>query len=165
MTYRVTASLADSSPVVINELMASNTKGFTDSQVALNPDLIGGENDDWIELHNVSDYAVNLSRMYLSDNQNNPRKWQFPDGTQIAPGGYLIVWADEDGNAESGLHANFKLSKNGETVMLIDTDQRGNQVLDVIKFKTQGEDATLGRVPNGAGDFTPLGGTPGQRND
>ena len=49
--------------------------------------------------------------------------------------------------------------------MLIDTDQRGNQVLDVIKFKTQGEDATLGRVPNGAGDFTPLGGTPGQRND
>ena len=165
LTYRVTASLADSSPVVINEVMANNTKGFTDSQVALNPDLIGGENDDWIELHNVSDYAVNLSGMYLSDNQNNPRKWQFPDDTQIAPGGYLIVWADEDGNAEPGLHANFKLSKNGETVMLIDTDQRGNQVLDVIKFKTQGEDAALGRVPNGAGDFTPLGGTPGQRND
>ncbi len=156
LTYRVNASIADSSPVVINELMASNTKGLADPQ---------GDNDDWIELHNVSDYAVNLSGMYLTDNQNNPRKWQFPDDTQIAPGGYLIVWADEDGNAEPGLHANFKLSRNGETVMLVDTDQRGNQVLDVIKFKAQGEDVALGRVPNGTGNFMSLKGTPGQRNN
>ena len=156
LTYRVTAPIAHTSPVVINELMASNTKSLADPQ---------GDNDDWIELHNVSDYAVNLSGMYLSDNQNNPRKWQFPDDTQIAPGGYLIVWADEDGNAESGLHANFRLSKNGEMVMLIDIDQRGNQILDVIKFKGQQEDIALGRVPNGTGDFTPLGGTPGTQND
>ena len=155
LTYRVTASLAANSPVVINELMASNTKGLADPQ---------GENDDWIELHNVSDDAVNLSGMYLSDNQNNPRKWQFPDNTQIAPGGYLIIWADEDGNAKPGLHANFKLSKNGETVMLVDTDQRGNQVLDVIKFNAQAEDVALGRVPNGVGDFKSLGGTPKERN-
>ena len=156
LTYRVTASFADSSPVVINELMASNTKSLADPQ---------GDNDDWIELHNVSNDAVNLSGMYLSDNQNNPRKWQFPDNTQIAPGGYLIVWADEDGNAKPGLHANFKLSRNGETVMLVDTDQRGNQVLDVIKFKAQGEDVALGRVPNGIGDFKSSEGTPGQRNN
>ena len=156
LTYRVTAPTANSSPVVINELMASNTKSLADPQ---------GENDDWIELHNVSDYTVNLSGMYLSDNQNNPRKWQFPDDTQITPGGYLIVWADEDGNAEPGLHANFKLSKNGEMVMLIDIDQRGNQILDVIKFRGQQENIALGRVPNGTGDFTPLGGTPGKRND
>ena len=156
LTYRVTASIADSSPVIINELMASNTKSLADPQ---------GDNDDWIELHNVSDYAVNLSGMYLTDNQNNPRKWQFPDDTQIAPGGYLIVWADEDGNAEPGLHANFKLSRNGETIMLVDTDQRGNQVLDVIKFQAQGEDVALGRVPNGTGDFISLEGTPGQRNN
>ena len=137
MTYRITVPVADSSPVVINELMASNTKSLADPQ---------GENDDWIELHNVSDYAVDLSGMYLSDNQNNPRKWQFPDDTQIGPGEYLIVWADEDGNAAPGLHANFKLSKNGETVMLIDTDQRGNRVLDVIEFRDQREDVALGRV-------------------
>lgn len=156
LTYRITVPVADSSPVVINELMASNTKSLADPQ---------GENDDWIELHNVSDYAVDLSGMYLSDNQNNPRKWQFPDDTQIGPGEYLIVWADEDGNAAPGLHANFKLSKNGEMVMLVDTDQRGNRVLDVIEFRDQREDVALGRVPNGTGDFKSLGGTPGQRNN
>ena len=156
LTYRAAASFADSSPVVINELMASNAKSLADPQ---------GDNDDWIELHNVSNDAVNLSGMYLSDNQNNPRKWQFPDETQIAPGGYLIVWADEDGNAKPGLHANFKLSRNGETVILIDTDQRGNQVLDFIKFQAQGKDVALGRVPNGTGGFMSLEGTPGQRNN
>ena len=156
LTYRVTVSVADSSPVVINELMASNTKSLADPQ---------GENDDWIELYNVSDYAVDLSGMYLSDNQNNPRKWQFPDDTQIAPGGYLIIWADEDGNAEPGLHANFKLSKNGEIVMLVDTDERGNQILDIIEFKTQRADVALGRAPNGVGDFKPLAGTPGTENN
>ncbi len=156
LTYRVTVSVADSSPVVINELMASNTQSLADPQ---------GENDDWIELYNVSDYAVDLSGMYLSDNQNNPRKWQFPDDTQIAPGGYLIIWADEDGNAEPGLHANFKLSKNGEIVMLVDTDERGNQILDIIEFKTQRADVALGRAPNGVGDFKPLAGTPGTENN
>ena len=49
--------------------------------------------------------------------------------------------------------------------MLVDTDQRGNQVLDVIKFPAQGEDVALGRMPNGVGDFTALGGTPGKRNN
>ncbi len=156
LTYRVTSPVAASSPVVINELMASNTQSLADPQ---------GENDDWIELHNVSDAVVNLSGMYLSDNRTNPRKWQFPDGTQIGPGGYLIVWADEDGNAEPGLHANFKLSRNGEIVMLIDTDQRDNQVLDLIEFKVQGEDVAFGRVPNGAGNFRSIRGTPGQRNN
>ena len=135
--------------------MASNTQSLADPQ---------GDNDDWIELHNVSNRTVDLSGMYLSDNQNDPRKWRFPDGTQIGPGNYLIVWADEDSNAETGLHANFKLSKNGEMVMLVDTDQRGNQVLDAIKFRGQGEDVAVGRVPNGIGDFKPLDGTPGMQN-
>ncbi|MCZ6676387.1 MAG: CotH kinase family protein, partial [Candidatus Poribacteria bacterium] len=107
LTYRVAAPIAEYSAVVINELMANNAESFTDPQ---------GDHDDWIELYNKSTATVDLSGMYLSDNQGNPRKWQFPENTEIAPGGYLIVWADEDGEDQPGLHANFKLSKNGETV-------------------------------------------------
>jgi len=155
-TYRVTAPIADSSPVVINELMAFNTQSLTDPQ---------GENDDWIELYNVSDQEIDLSGMYLSDNKDNLRKWAFPDNTIIPPKGYLIVWADEDGKDQTELHANFKLSKNGETVMLIDKDERGNKILDSMEFGKQEKDVAYGRFPDGTGNFRQLTMTPGERNE
>ncbi|MBC8235397.1 CotH kinase family protein [bacterium] len=155
-TYRVTAPIADSSPVVINELMAFNTQSLTDPQ---------GENDDWIELYNVSDQEINLSGMYLSDNKDNLRKWAFPDNTIIPPKGYLIVWADEDGKDQPELHANFKLSKNGEAVMLIDKDERGNKILDSMEFGKQEKDIAYGRFPDGTGNFKQLIMTPGERNE
>ena len=100
----------------------------------------------------------------LSDNKDNLRKWAFPENTIIPPKGYLIVWADEDGKAQSGLHANFKLSKNGEIVMLIDKDERGNKILDSIEFGKQEKDVAYGRVPGGTGEFRQLTMTPGKMN-
>ena len=156
LTYRVGALVAQSSPVVINELMADNTASYTDPQ---------GEHDDWIELYNHSENEINLFGMYLSDNPKNPRKWQFPKNTKIRPGGYLIVWADEDGNDQPGLHANFKLAKSGESLMLVDTDANGNRVLSSVKFDKQRKDVALGRVPNGTGAFKTLAMTPGKQNN
>ena len=49
-------------PLVINEVMASNTKTVKDPQ---------GEYDDWIELFNAGDYAINVGGMYLTDEPNN----------------------------------------------------------------------------------------------
>jgi hypothetical protein len=154
-TYQVAAPIAKSSPVLINELMASNTASLTDPQ---------GEYEDWIELFNASDKEVDLSGMYLSDKQNNLRKWAFPENTVISPGEYLIVWADEDGKDQPGLHANFKLSKSGEVVLLIDRDDRGNAILDVVEFGSQQDDVSIGRLPDGTGNFRKLAMTPGGRN-
>ena len=156
LTYRVGAPIAQSSHVVINELMADNTVSYTDPQ---------GEYDDWIELYNHSEHEIDLSGMYLSDNQKNPRRWQFPKNTKILAGGYLIVWADEDGNDQPGLHANFKLAKSGELLMLVDTDANGNRVLSSVKFDKQRKDVALGRVPNGTGAFKTLAMTPGKQNN
>ena len=155
LTYKVAIPIATASPIVINELMSANQSTICDPQ---------GEHEDWIELLNVSDEEVDLSGMYLSDRERNPRKWAFPKGTAIAPGDYLIVWADEDGEAKPGLHANFKLSSDGEVVMLIDTDERGNALLDSVTFGKQEPDAALGRLPNGKGAFRALQATPGGTN-
>ena len=155
LTYRVSAPVAESTPIVINELMPNNTGSITDPQ---------GEHDDWIELHNLSDDEVNLSGMYMSDNANNPRKWAFPENTILPPHDYLIVWADEDSKDLPGLHANFKLSRRGEIVMLIDTDAYGNQMLSSVEYGEQKKDVAIGRFPNGIGDFKPLAMTPGKRN-
>lgn len=153
--YRVGASVAKASPVVINELMAANTKSLTDPQ---------GQHEDWLELHNLTNDVVNLSGMYLTDKMDNLKKWAFPEHTTIPAHGYLLVWLDEDGKAEVGLHANFKLSRNGETVMLVDTDIRGNQVLDTVTFEEQEKDVALGRWPNGSGELKQVQTTPGKEN-
>ena len=101
--------------------------------------------------------------MFLSDDPANATKWKFPAGTFIAPGGRLIIWADEDTDAK-GLHANFKLDKAGETIQLIDSDSDGNLILDEIKFAKLGADQAFRRIPDGKGKPSPGKPSPGKKN-
>ena len=126
--------------IAINEFMASNDTTQADQD---------GEFDDWIELYNNTDATISLDGFHLSDDAENLTKWAFPAGTSIAANGYLIVWADED-LEQAGLHADFKLSAGGETVLLVDA---GQAVVDSITYTDQEPDATFGRFPNGTGDF------------
>jgi hypothetical protein len=108
--YRVGLLTAANTDVVINEIMAANIHAFADPQ---------GDYDDWIELHNLTNQEVDLTGRYLTDDPTKPRQWPFPSGTRIPAHGFLIVWADEDGKATAGLHANFKLASGGEQVLLV----------------------------------------------
>ncbi len=141
------------SSVVINELLASNSQGATDAQ---------GQHDDWIELYNTAETSVDVGGMYLTDDPDNPTRWQIPAGTTIESKGYVLVWADGD-TADSGLHANFKLNANGDEISLFEAD--GKTRLDRASYGSQMADVSFGRYPNGTGDFRLLGyPTPGQQN-
>ncbi|MEL7339916.1 MAG: lamin tail domain-containing protein, partial [Bacteroidota bacterium] len=129
-----------SGSVVINELMANNTFTITDQDL---------EFDDWIELYNNSNNPISLNKVFLSDDPSNPAKWPFPD-TIIEANSYLIIWADQDGN-QSGLHANFGLASEGETLFLGYAD---GKAIDEVAYWPLGADTTFGRAPNGVG---PLG--------
>ncbi|MEW5801388.1 MAG: CotH kinase family protein [bacterium] len=142
--YRVFIATDEYTPVVINEVMAKNEATIQDPQ---------GEYEDWIELLNVGDQRIDLSGMYLSDTEDTPRKWKIPQGTTLDPGAYLIIWADEDDNDTPGLHANFKLSTDGESVMLVNTDELGNDLIDLVAFGKQEANVSYGRNPNGTGPF------------
>ena len=154
-THRIGVPVAKERPVVINELMAVNTKTVVDPQ---------GQYEDWLELHNLTNNVVDLTGMYLTDKIDNLKKWAFPANTTIPARGYLLVWLDEDGKAKKGLHANFKLSRNGETVALVDSDTRGNLVLDSVTFEKQEKDVAWGRWPNGNGELRHIQTTPGKEN-
>lgn len=153
--YRVGLAGAAESSVVINELMADNQTTLADPQ---------GEFDDWIELHNLSDAPVDLTGHYLTDNPEAPRKWRFPDGTEIPADGYLLIWADEDGPDTPGLHASFKLNKAGEQLLLLDTDANLNAVLDSVSFGPQETDRSYGRSPADANVFVIMTPSPGKSN-
>jgi hypothetical protein len=71
--------------VIINEASNRNYKQLIDED---------GDNEDWIELYNTSNQAVNLEGWKLSDSRNNPNKWVFEDIT-IPANGYLVVFASE----------------------------------------------------------------------
>ncbi|MES2866248.1 MAG: lamin tail domain-containing protein, partial [Actinomycetota bacterium] len=50
----------------------------------------GGSPDDWIEFYNESDADVDLSGYIVQDNsEKNP--YEFPAGTIVTPGGYLVL--------------------------------------------------------------------------
>ena len=111
-----------------------------------------GEFDDWIELYNNSGSSIDLTGYFLSDDPDDLTKWEFPTGTFINGNDYLIIWADDD-MAQAGIHANFKLSGGGESILLI--DDMGN-IVDEISFGNQTTDISHGRFPNGMGSFTDM---------
>lgn len=79
------------------------------------------ETSDWIELHNTSPNAVDLSNWSLTDDAQLISKWIFPAGTSIQGNGHLLILADNPDAPIPGavyLHANFKLGANGDFVGL-----------------------------------------------
>lgn len=155
LTYRVTTSTGGTTDVVINELVASNDSTVTDPQ---------GQFEDYVELHNVTSESVDLSGRFLSDEASNPRKWQFPDGTSIPPYGFLLVWMDEDGSDTPGLHASFKLDKDGESVWLVDTDANLNALLDSTTFGVLARDQAWARPSSAPSTFLLQTPSPGTAN-
>ena len=127
--------------IVINEFLAFNLSGHLNEF---------GYPEDWIELYNTTSNPLSLFGLFLSDNYSNPTKYAFPETVVIPANGYLIVWADQNMTTTSNVHCNFKLSINGERIML--SDVAGN-VLDSISYGVQTADISMGRCPNGTGSF------------
>ena len=128
-------------PVVINEWMADNAATLLDS--------LDGKADDWFELYNPTSEQVNLQGFSLSDDPDNRTKFVVPAGFRIAPGDFLLVWADDDtdqNGLNADLHVNFQLNKEGDTIALYSPD---TTLVDLVNFGTQTSDRTEGRWPDG----------------
>jgi len=145
------ASCTGSSSVIINELMADNKYTIQSDQ---------GNYTDWIELYNTADDAIAVGGMFLTDNLTTYR-WQFPSNTTIQAHGYLLVWADDNFRL-GGLHTNFKLDANGETIGLYATD---GSLMDSVAFGKQITDISYGRTVDGGSNFVYITEpTPGEAN-
>ena len=139
-TPRVTNTLQIITPanVVINEAQADNFISYPDD---------AGEFEDWVELHNPTNSPIDIAGYFLSDRLDRPMKWQVPatagDSTVIAPGGFLVLFADEDGS-QGWNHMNFKLSSLGEPLALRSPD--GFSVADSVFMPSVMQDRSWGRL-------------------
>ena len=120
--------------VSINEFLAAN--------IQTNPDLDFGRFSDWIELYNRGNFCVDLSESYLTDDLNDRAKWRIPDHTLIAPGGFVLFWADARDTTGQAYHTNFKLARDGEEIGLVDRD---GTTIDSVIYPGQGSDISFGR--------------------
>ena len=141
--YKVYGNIqtADSGKIAINEFLAVNVNGQQNEYL---------KNEDWIELYNKTNAPIDLYGLYLSDDASNPTKFTFPENTVIPANGFLTVWADESAAGPGAIHCNFKLSSNGEHIYL--SNQTG-QFLDSLGFGPQQTDISIGRCPDGVGNF------------
>jgi hypothetical protein len=147
------------SGVYLNEFLASNSNTNSDEF---------GEFDDWIEIFNESNLPVNIGGLYLTDDLENPCKYQIPwnitTTTTISRGGFILFWAD--GQPEQGvLHSNFKLNRDIEQIGLVQVLDSDTVFLDSLTFSEQLTDVSSGRYPDGSQTWrlfnTP---TPGDSN-
>jgi len=76
--------------------------------------------------------------------------WTIPNGTVIPAHGFLLVWADEEtgqNDLQLGLHTNFRLERDGDTLGLFAPDGR---LVDSVTFGPQEPDISEGRYPDGS---------------
>lgn len=134
-------STAKKGDIVINEFLASNSAGAQNEQ---------DEYADWIELYNTTSSDIDITGFTLSDDVSKPSKFMFPANSIIPAKSYTALWADENETTTEYIHLNFKLSASGETLLFRAGD---GTTLDSISYTAQQADMSMGRCPDGTGEF------------
>ncbi len=124
---------------------------------------------DWVEFYNPGTEALDISGYEIRDNSDDHR-WQFPAGTSIAGGGYLVV--DETTSGLSGGVTTLFTAAVGigsaDRIRLYDT--QGTMIDDSEPWSGHAAidgdaaAATLARCPDGIGSFVLAYPTPGATN-
>ncbi|MDD3052056.1 MAG: lamin tail domain-containing protein, partial [Candidatus Cloacimonetes bacterium] len=127
----------------INEISASNAI-YVDAQFKY---------EDWIEIYNASDKAINLAEYYISNDINNLELFQIKgtdsSKTTIPANKHSIIWCSK--KPERGImHTNFKLEKDGGSVFLSRKSKNGAvEIIDSLTYMPHPDYSSFGRYPDG----------------
>ena len=148
--------------LLISEFMADNGSTIIDSD---------GDSPDWIEIWNPGTSPASLAGYYLTDNPENPAKWEFPSVT-LQPNQFLLVFASGKDRIGPGaeLHTDFRLDRASGSHLSLNRANGDGTLVTVSAFALypkQREDISYGAY----GDISPLSvgffnnPTPGAAND
>ncbi len=121
--------------VLITEFQAINDTTLGDGH---------GDFSDWIELHNPTSAPVGLGGWFLTDDRDDLNQWALPD-IQIDGGEFMVIFASgrDSVDPEGNYHTNFKLSGDGEDLLLVQPDGRSFDPL-FLDYPSQQPDVSYG---------------------
>ena len=129
--------------VMLNEFLPSP------KEVDWNRNGTADLNDEWIELHNGSDQAVDLGGWMLDDEPENAgaategsTPYVIPAGTVMQPRGFLVFYRSTTG---------VVLNNNGDEVRLLGPD---GALLDGLSYGSVAGDVSYSRTVDGSGTWT-----------
>ncbi|MGM0689171.1 MAG: lamin tail domain-containing protein [Bacillota bacterium] len=128
--------------IFISEVMAINTATIADED---------GDYYDWIEIYNPENFDINLEGYGLSDCEENPYRWEFPNVT-IKSGSCFLLFASGKDRRDPGspyLHTNFKIKATGETLALY---HPSGIMIDSIQTGKLTPDHSVGRLNDGSNE-------------
>ncbi|WP_231864278.1 PEP/pyruvate-binding domain-containing protein [Sorangium cellulosum] len=132
----VAAAPALSGDLRINEVMTGNDGAWVDEV---------GETDDFIELVNIGQRALDLGEYALSDKSGKATR--LPKLT-LGPGRTALFWAD-DTPEQGPLHLPFKLSNSGARVALWSASC---ELADLVNVPELPRSESYARLPDGTGE-------------
>jgi hypothetical protein len=166
--------------ILINEMLADPVTDWN------NDSVVDSKADEWLEIVNVGDTAVDISDYRLTD-ASGGATWRFgfsgtlqPGEVRVVFGSEAVTWQGTNGLPSVGL----SLNNGGDTVYLFDVQPGDTAVVDEYTYSSFEvlDDRSTGRVPDGGdtwvlfdalnpytGQTAPLGTgcmpTPGASND
>ena len=140
--------------LLINETMSDNNGLILDEE---------GQPDDWIELWNAGFSGVNTTGFYLSDNPQNPYKFELPTGF-VTPNQFLFFWADNN-PLFSRTHCSFSIDNDGEEIRLYRVEDGKPRLCDYVEVPALEPGISYGRENDGASNWIEFSApTPNQTN-
>jgi len=128
--------------VVVNEVLAHTDLPYEDA----------------IELINLTSTEIDIGNWYISDSDENFKKFKIPGGTKIAANGFKVFYQYQFGNSNSPTA--FELnSSEGDVLYLSEADASGNLTgyRFVLKFGATANSVSYGRIMTSIGpDYTML---------
>lgn len=124
-----------------------------------------GENgpvSGWVELYNPGEGTVDMGGISLTDDPSQPLLFSFPAGSYVGARGRVRILCDGATGAV-GYHASITLKPEGGQLWLQAKDAQGNLLeMDHLSYGLQIPDFSIGRVPEGTGEWrlaepSPLG--------
>ena len=110
-------TLIELKKIFINEILANSTYPLVDA----------------IELYNPNNTSLNIGYWFLTDNKDEPKKWQIPSGTVVPAYGYVAFYEGhyvgtilDNSSNQAEFGSAFSLSSHGDDIYLFSGNSTNN---------------------------------------